>query len=228
MAQGPGRLQNIKSGSQAQAGLTAPAAMLWVGLTGGIASGKSTVAKVLRQHQLAVLDADEIVHELLRSGGAAVAPVLAHFGTDLVNSDGGVDRKRLGEIVFSSPEKLAELEKIVHPMVRAKVQSWRDRQAQNGIPFAIYDVPLLFESGRVQDYDATVLVWCREEQQKDRLALRSGLTGVAVAQRLQAQMSLEKKRKLATYVLDNSGPPEKLVLEVERLVAWLQGQIQKR
>lgn len=119
--------------------------MKWIGLTGGIASGKSTVAQLLRDAQIPVIDADEIARGVVAQGGEGLTKVVSHFGQQILNSDGSLNRKKLGQKVFGRPEELRVLENILHPLVKAETTRRRQSLEQQNLPVAIYDVPLLFE-----------------------------------------------------------------------------------
>ncbi|RMG48954.1 MAG: dephospho-CoA kinase [Acidobacteria bacterium] len=195
---------------------------LRVGLTGGIGSGKSTVAALLRAHGLPVVDADEIVHELLAPGGAAVPPVLAAFGDAVRAPDGGVDRKALGRIVFGDAAARRRLEAIVHPLV-AEASRERLRTAAERSPggVVVYDAALLVETGRYEEFDRLVVVTAPREAQIARIAERDGLSRKEAEARVAAQMPLEEKVRLADYVIDNGGPPEKTAEQTRHLVRRL-------
>jgi len=190
--------------------------MLRVGLTGGMAAGKSTVASMLRAHDYPVLDADTIGHELLEEGQEAYKEVIATFGIDILDQHGNIDRAELGKIVFAEPEKLKVLNAILHPRIGKVVEDWFAALARSSDPpdIAVVEAALLFESGFSQSLDKMMVCWCRPEQQLERM-LERGLTEDEAKQRIAAQMPNEEKLKLADATIDCSGTIE----ETERLVA---------
>jgi dephospho-CoA kinase len=190
--------------------------MLRVGLTGGMAAGKSTVASMLRAHDYPVLDADTIGHELLEEGQEAYKEVIATFGIDILDQHGNIDRAELGKIVFAEPEKLKVLNAILHPRIGKVVEDWFAALARSSDPpdIAVVEAALLFESGFSQSLDKMMVCWCRPEQQLERM-LERGLTEGEAKQRIAAQMPNEEKLMLADATIDCSGTIE----ETERLVA---------
>ncbi|MGD0303485.1 MAG: dephospho-CoA kinase [Candidatus Acidiferrales bacterium] len=190
--------------------------MLRVGLTGGMAAGKSTVASMLRAHDYPVLDADTIGHELLEEGQDAYKDVVATFGIDVLDQHGNIDRAELGKIVFAEPEKLKVLNTILHPRIGKVVEDWFAALARSSDPpdIAVVEAALLFESGFSHSLDKMMVCWCRPEQQVERM-LERGLTEDEAKQRIAAQMPNEEKLKLADATIDCSGTIE----ETERLVA---------
>jgi dephospho-CoA kinase len=181
--------------------------MLRVGLTGGLAAGKSTVASFFRQLGAFHVDADLIAHALLAAGGGAVREVADRFGAKVVGADGGIDRKALAAIVFAAPRALADLNGIVHPKVRAEIAQ-RIADEESGAapsPVALVDAALLVESGIHRDLDALIVVACSEATQVARAVARSGLTEAEARARVSAQAPLAEKLAAADYVIDNEG-----------------------
>lgn len=183
--------------------------MLKIGLTGGIASGKSSVARVLTEQGAIVLDADLIAHQVMAHDGPAFPEIIQIFGKGLLNPEGEIDRGRLGAIVFHDPAALAKLNQAVHPWVRVALKSQTEayaeqEQARNQSFLLIWMIPLLFESNLSTMVDHTVVVYCTPAQQKSRLMLRNQLTAAEAEARIAAQLPLEDKLKLADYVIDNS------------------------
>lgn len=188
--------------------------MLRVGLTGGMAVGKSTVASMLRSHDCPVLDADTIGHELLESGQDSYNDAIASFGKDILDSYGNIDRSILGKIVFADPQKLKRLNDILHPRIHKVIMNWFAALNNSDPPeFAVVEAALLVESGMSQELDKLIVCWCRPEQQIERLVER-GLTRVEAEQRIAAQMPNDEKLKLADATIDCSGT----IQETERLV----------
>jgi dephospho-CoA kinase len=179
------------------------------GLTGGIATGKSTVAAIFQQSGARLIDADRIARDAVRQGTPAYAEILAHFGAGILLPEGEIDRKRLAEIIFSNLAQQRLLEGIVHPRVKAETtrQLDRIRQEQPGAT-VILDVPLLFESGLNCGLEEIIVVYAPEAVQIRRLMARDGLTEAEAQARIRAQMPIESKKALATHVIDNSGDLE--------------------
>jgi dephospho-CoA kinase len=195
--------------------------MLRVGLTGGIACGKSTVAAILRECGIIVIEADLLAHKLIEPGCAAYDDVVREFGKGVLNTDGMVDRAKLGSIVFANPSKLERLNQIVHPhVIDAAEHRMAELARQEGSAVAVVEAALLIEAGYAERFDRLVVVWCRPEQQRERLLAR-GLTPAQVEQRISAQMPIEQKRRLATDEIDCSGSLESTRRQVEQLAAKL-------
>ncbi len=193
--------------------------MLRVGLTGGIASGKSTVAGFLRDSEYPVLDADSIARELLEPGQDAYNEVIREFGDAILNRGGAVDRPKLGAIVFSDAQKRARLNQILHPRIQDVVGKWfAALQRPGGPDMAFEDAALILEAGAKKNLDRVVVCWCLPGQQLERLQQR-GLSIEDAKLRIAAQMPMDEKRRLADEVIDCSRTIEethrgvKLVLE---------------
>jgi dephospho-CoA kinase len=186
-----------------------------VGLTGGLASGKSTVADLLRAHGIPVLDADLVVHDLYRPDAAGTRAVVEIFGPGILGSDGGVDRGALGGRVLRDGALRLALEGVIHPLVRTQIRRWIE--GLGAVPVAVVEAALLVETGSYQAYDQLVVVWCRREQQLERARAR-GLEDDRVWGLLSAQKPLDDKREVADVVIDNSGARDDLEAEVDR--AW--------
>lgn len=188
-----------------------------IGLTGGIASGKSTVSNYLAELGAIIIDADKIAHEIMEKGKTAYWQVIEAFGREILAENGEIDRSRLGKIVFNNLEKKKILEEITHPQViremREKIEEYR---AENKV--IVLDVPLLFEAGLDSMVDETWVVYVDRETQLQRLIARDGLSYEEANKRIQAQMSLEKKRDLADFVINNKGNIEDLKRQV--LLKW--------
>ena len=195
--------------------------MLRIGLTGGIASGKSTVASMLRDLDCPVLAADALGHELLEPGQTAYAEVVREFGIDILDSYGNVDRTALGEIVFADEERREKLNGILHPRIREIIEKWFTALDQPGGPeLAIVEAALIIEAGFNQNLDKLMVCWCRRAQQVERL-LERGLTEEQALQRIAAQMPMEEKRSLADETIDCSGTIEETEQAVEHAVKRL-------
>lgn len=192
--------------------------MLHVGLTGGIASGKSTVARMFVEQGAALIDCDALAYEVEAPGGAAWQDIVTHFGKDILRPDGTIDRKRLGAIVFADPQQRALLNRLVHPAVLA---AWQERLAalreEHPEGIVVSDIPLLVEVGMGALLDLVILVYVAPEEQIRRLTARNGLTREEAVQRLASQMPLDEKIRHAQAVIDNNGDREATRAQVETL-----------
>ncbi len=195
--------------------------MTILGLTGGIASGKSTVSTMLGALGACVIDADLVAREVVAPGSPGLAEIREHFGDGVLAADGSLDRKALGAIVFADAEKRAALNAIVHPRVFATMLSRVTDALAEKVPLIVLDVPLLFESARKYPVDATAVVYVDPATQLARLMARDGSDEAAARARIEAQMALEEKRKRADHVIDNTGDLEHTRTQVEALVARL-------
>ena len=195
--------------------------MLRIGLTGGIASGKSAVAAILREMGFSVLDADGLAHKLIEPGQPAYEEVLREFGSGITDGQGRVDRAKLAALVFADRAKLDRLNAIVHPRVAEAVFRQFEEWQSNGTRDAAFvEAALLIESGIHKQLDGLVVAWCRPEQQLERLAAR-GLSEEEARRRTAAQMPVEEKLRLATEKIDCSGSLEETRQQVEALAAKL-------
>ncbi|MFO0733012.1 MAG: dephospho-CoA kinase [Nitrospiraceae bacterium] len=200
--------------------------MILVGLTGGLATGKSTVAAMLRRCGATVIDADALAREVVAPGSAGWRAVVRTFGAAILGADKTIDRATLGRVVFRSANKRRRLEKIIHPRV-ARQQARLTRQAARANPQAVvvYDVPLLFEAGIDARVNRVVVVTADRKTQIARLAARNGFTGAeATAGSAAFQMPLRQKVKRADYVLDGTLPRRRLFGDVRRLYRLLKQQ----
>ena len=190
--------------------------MKLVGLTGGVGSGKSTVAVILRELGAAVIDADEASHAVYEPGTPGFAAVVREFGKAFVR-DGGIDRKALGELVFKDPGALQRLNAIVHPLVREWMAERTIEAVERGAEVVVQDVPLLFENKLESLFVTVVLVWVPREVQVERLVSGRGFTRERAREVIAAQMPIDEKRNRATHVIDNTGSIESTRSQVERL-----------
>ena len=195
--------------------------MLWIGLTGGIACGKSTVSKLLAAKGFPVVDADVLAREVVRIGEPALEEIEAAFGPGLVDQGRALDRQKLASIVFIDPKKLAQLETILHPRIRNRALERKRALTKAGTKVAFYDVALLFEKHMQTLFDETVVVTCSADRQLERLILRNSLTGEEATRRIAAQLSLGEKERLAGDVIRNDGDFAALELEVSRYLKRL-------
>jgi dephospho-CoA kinase len=178
--------------------------MRLIGVTGGIATGKSTVDRMLEAHGAAVIDADELAREVVLAGEPALDEVAARFGRDLIQPDGTLDRTRLGEIVFADPEARRDLERITHPRILELMQQRVAAALAGPAPLVAVDIPLLFENEREGMFEGVLLVYAPREVQLRRLHERNGLDESAALQRLAAQLPIDEKRARATWVIENN------------------------
>ncbi|UHA72454.1 dephospho-CoA kinase [Paenibacillus sp. 481] len=186
-----------------------------IGLTGGIASGKSTVSQMLVRHGALLVDADQIAREIVLPGSPALQKIADQFGADMLLSDGSLHRKRLGEIVFANPEQRKLLESITHPAIRARMMAQMSQYEQeHPDKLVVVDVPLLFESGMESLFQMVMVVYVPRDVQLQRLMNRDCSNEEQARQRLAAQMDIELKRERADVVIDNSHSLE----ETERQV----------
>lgn len=192
--------------------------MLVIGLTGGIASGKSTVSAYLRELNAPVVDADAIVREVQQPGSSVLAAIREKFGSEVILPDGSLDRPALGRIIFSDPERRRHLESIVHPAVRERMWAEVERYRREGHPAVVLDIPLLLEGGLDRTVDQVWLVYVDRETQLARLIARDGLSAEEAAQRMAAQMDLELKRSRSHVIIDNRGTLDATREQVAR--AW--------
>lgn len=193
--------------------------MMWIGLTGGIGTGKSTVATFLRTQGVAVLDADQESRLLMEKDEAGYLAVINKFGLDILDSNKDIDRQALGKIVFSSPQKLSALENLLHPLIQAEIKDKRKSLELRGEPFAVYDIPLLFEKNLEEQFDRILLVTAPLEQRIERLKQREGWSVEHIQSRLKTQLPLEEKVAKSHDVINNNGTLVELAAEVSQ---WIQ------
>lgn len=195
--------------------------MRLLGLTGGIATGKSTVSSMLADLGAPIIDADLVAREVVEPGQPALEEIAARFpGT--VSADGVLDRKALGERIFNRPEERSALNAITHPRIQAKVLERSIALAAAGTPLAIYDAALLIENDLHQALEGVILVVTDLDTQRRRLMERNGLTAAEADARIGAQLPLDQKKKVATWIIDNSGTREATRAQVEALWKTLQ------
>lgn len=192
--------------------------MLRVGLTGGLATGKSFVGQILEDLGCALLRADDLGHEVLLPGGEAYAPVVEAFGRGILDEQGFIVRRRLAALVFDDQERLRLLNSFVHPAVIAREEEWM-RQVEEADPeaIAVVEAAILIETGSYKRFQKIVLTVCEREQQIERSMKRDGLSREEVLARLSRQMPLEEKRRYADYVVDTSGEKSRTLEQVKAL-----------
>ncbi|MGQ9631947.1 MAG: dephospho-CoA kinase [bacterium] len=191
--------------------------MVVVGLTGGVASGKSTVSNLFRELGVRVVDADVIAREVVKPRRRAWREIVKHFGKEILQEDGTIDRRKLGRIVFSDKRKLQILNDIVHPEVYRRMWKAVEVARRNRERLVILDVPLLFESPSPYKFDKIIVVYSDEKSQLDRLTQRSKLSREEALSRIRAQMPLDEKLARADYVVDNCGTLEETAQQVRRI-----------
>ena len=199
--------------------------MLRVGLTGGVACGKSTVAKMFADLGANIADADIIAHELYRPGQEVLQELVKHFGPEILKADGELDRAKLATLVFDGG-RVEELNKIVHPAVIRKQDEWmRSLAAKDRYAVAIVEAALILEAGVKDHFDRIMVVTCKPAQKVARFAKRTGISkdaaGADVDRRTKAQMPDEEKARRADFVIDNSGPVEETRHQVQRIYSEL-------
>jgi dephospho-CoA kinase len=188
-----------------------------IGLTGGIASGKTSVALMLERLGAAVVDADLLAREVVQPGEQALAKIVAAFGEGVLNGDGSLNRAALAEIVFSDPAARRRLEGITHPAIRARADQKLAALREQGVRTVFYVAPLLIEAGNSDRVDEIWVVYLDRESQLARLMARDSLDRDAALRRIASQMPMEEKKKLGRVVIDNSGTREELEAQVRRL-----------
>lgn len=193
--------------------------MLTVGLTGGIGAGKSEVSRLLAARGAVVVDADRIAREVVAPGTPALAAVVEAFGEEVLTEDGGLDRPRLGAIVFADAERLALLNSIVHPLVGARSRELEEAAAQDAV--VVHDVPLLTENGLGPRYDLVIVVDASAATRLERLVGRRGMSEDDARARMAAQATREQRREIADIVIDNDVPLDALERRVEEVWAEL-------
>ena len=189
----------------------------FVGLTGGIAAGKSAVGRLFRQLGVGVVDADEVAREVVERGSEGLAEIVDAFGSEVLAPDGSLDRKRLAAMVFEEPDLRKRLEAITHPRIGARSMQLMAAIAARGERLAIYEAALLVENGSYRMMQALVVVAASEATQIARIKLRDGLGEAAARARIGAQLPLEQKIAVADFVIWNDGTPDELEVKVREL-----------
>jgi dephospho-CoA kinase len=190
-----------------------------VGLTGGIASGKSTVSEILAELGAVIIDGDKLAREVVEPGTPGLAQVVEAFGPEILLPDGGMDRVKVGQIVFNDEAKRKVLEGIVHPLVFERYAALEASAPTDGV--VIHDIPLLAESGRADTFDAVIVVETPAEVQIERMLRDRGWSVADAESRIAAQATPEQRRVIATYLIENTGTREELRARVEAVYAEL-------
>jgi dephospho-CoA kinase len=192
--------------------------MKWIGITGGIATGKSTVSKMIQDLGAVVIDADQLSREVVQPGSFGLQAISSNFGPDVITSMGELDRKKLAEIIFKDEIKRARLENLLHPLIQWRSQQERDILERRGLPFAFYDATLIFEKGLQYKFNGVIVVTADPEVQKKRLIERNKITAEEAEKRIAAQWPMTKKVQLANFVIDNSGSVAQTKAQVEKIL----------
>lgn len=188
-----------------------------VGLTGGIASGKSTVSARLSELGAVVIDSDVLARQVVESGTSGLRAVVEAFGESVLAPDGALDRPALGRLVFADPEARTRLEAIIHPLVRQRSAELAAEAARAGAPVVVFDIPLLVETGQQGDFDHVVVVDANEDDQLDRLVSQRGMAPADVLARIRAQAGRERRRAAADHIVVNDGTVDELLRRVDAL-----------
>ncbi len=186
-----------------------------VGLTGGVASGKSSVSGILRELGAVVIDADQLAREVVAKGTPGLERVVEAFGPDVLTADGDLDRPRVGAIVFADEDQRRVLESIVHPLVFERIVALEEAASEDDV--VVHDIPLLAESGRADTFDAVIVVDAPTDVQIERMVRDRGWTREEAEARIAAQASREDRRAIATYAIDNTGTLEDLEARVREV-----------
>ncbi|MCH2519541.1 MAG: dephospho-CoA kinase [Dehalococcoidia bacterium] len=194
------------------------------GLTGGIGAGKSTVANMFQESGIPVVLADDVGREVASKGSDGLAEIVRSFGPDVLDSNGELDRRKLGTLIFNDPDRRRELEAILHPRVRDQSRELFSQLEQAGNQIVVYESALLYETQRHTEMRGVILVTASEGQRIARVRSRDGSEEEAVRQRIKAQMDDEEKRGLADYIIENNGNLQALRREVDSLIEQLLGR----
>ncbi|SHJ54078.1 dephospho-CoA kinase [Tepidibacter formicigenes] len=188
-----------------------------IGLTGSIGSGKSTVSNMLIEKNIKIIDADKISREILNRGNT-LQEIFTYFGDDIKNSDGSLNRKKLGSIVFSDEDKLIKLNSITHPKIKEEIEEKINFYKDLGEKIIIVDAPLLIEANLNYMVDLVLLIICNEEAQIKRIMSRDKISREEAVSRIKVQMSVDEKKKYADYIIDNSYTMDELKMEIEKFL----------
>ena len=190
-----------------------------LGLTGGIATGKSTVAGLFAREKIPIVDADLIARQVIEPGQRAYNEVVQVFGRDILMDDQSINRGKLGALIFNNQQKRDQLNQIVHPVIIDQLIAERDRLIKSGHPLIVLDIPLLYEIDLVELVDQVVVVYTTAENQLARLMARDQLTEAEAKQRINSQLSIEEKKQRANYLIDNNSSKEETEAQFLQLLA---------
>ncbi|MDR2464972.1 MAG: dephospho-CoA kinase [Streptococcaceae bacterium] len=186
----------------------------FLGLTGGIASGKSTIANFFIEKGIPIIDGDKVARGVQEKGSPALREIEASFGKEFLLENGELNRKKLGELIFSSKSQREKLDKLMNPFLRQAFE--KEKSFLNGTaPLVVLDIPLLFEKDYRSEVDAVMLAYIHPSEQLKRLMIRDGLSEEEAIQRISSQMEMEEKRKRSDFVIDNNGTKESLQEQLE-------------
>lgn len=197
--------------------------MFVLGLTGGIASGKSSISAMLKEMGFPIVDADEIARRVVEKGSPVLERIKEEFGEGVLNADGTLNRKALGQLVFNSSKKLELLNSITHPAIIEEIRRDIDALSAKGERLCVLDVPLLIESGINNMADAVLLVYVDEKTQLYRLMNRDHIPEELALKKISSQMSYNEKKKYADYIIDNSGSLDCTRAQLEKIIATIRG-----
>jgi dephospho-CoA kinase len=194
---------------------------LILGVTGGIATGKSTVSHMFQKHSAILIDADQVAREVVKPKSSGLAQIIEHFGEGILHRDQSLNRKKLGDIIFKDKTERAKLEKIFHPLIRDKMITMTEAAFRDESKVVVWDVPLLVENKLFSFVDDVILVYAPVSFQIRRLVDRDALTEQEALQRISAQIPIEEKRKYANFLIDNQGSIEFTQRQVDTIWAEL-------
>lgn len=197
--------------------------MLKIGITGGIATGKSSVANYIREKGYPVLDADVVSHEIVEPGSSILSLLESKFGSQIINQDGSLNRQTLGKIVFRDAQKMKQLNEIMHPKINQVLIQKAQMLAKDGYTLVFLEIPLLFETNNAVGVDRTIVVTVELKEQQMRLIERNHLTSLEAQQRIKAQMPLIEKIRMADYVVENK-EQDQMHAQVDRIISKLTDQ----
>lgn len=195
-----------------------------IGLTGGIASGKSTISKRLKEKGYIVIDADIAARKVVEIGTPALQDIKDYFGNVVLHDDGTLNRRKLGEIVFSDELKRKKLNELTHPRIREWMQSQLDHATKKGANILFMDIPLLYESETFHFSDKVIVVYIDEETQIQRLMERDKLSKELALQRIHTQLSMEEKKNRADYIIDNRGTKKEALKQLDNILHQIESE----
>lgn len=191
---------------------------IMIGLTGGIASGKSTVSNLLKERGFTILDADIAARVVVEPGQIAYKRIIESFGRDILNKDESINRSKLGSIIFNDAEKRKTLNSIIHPAVRECLNDWKNEAIKEGKKTIIYDIPLLYESNLTYLVEKVIVVFVNPDIQLKRLLNRNGLSEEEALARIRSQLPLNEKVERADAIIDNNGTIDETERQINELI----------
>lgn len=195
--------------------------MITFGLTGGIASGKSTVTKTFLKHNIPMVDADQVARDVVVPGSQGLTRIISNFGSDYINPDGTLDRTKLGQLVFNDPIALSDINSIMTPLINAEATLQLEEWHFLGHPIVGYDAALICEMGNSKKYRPLIVVHCSADAQLARLMSRNSLTEAEARVRIEAQMPVQEKMAMANHLIDTNGSIEDSVKQTEIIIKHL-------